>query len=207
MNEIYQQPKPELMPLVIKKMRLHRGLNRQEASRLFEFSDKLIERLENSRAPISPERLQLFIEKYQFSPCEFNDLVTGKLQVSHDANSIRKKNTKKRPDKRFTHRYINRECKVLKELRLRLQIDQYSASERCGFNKNKIGFIENGRISLSENLINLILNSYGYSMELFYQLLKQNPLPHEMIEEAHEIISTLSENKLLALLPMLRGFK
>jgi hypothetical protein len=42
-------------------------------------------------------------------------------------------------------------------------------------------------------------------MELFNQLLKVNPLKHEMIEQSIEIISSLDENKLRAIVPMLQS--
>lgn len=191
--------------IILKKMRLLRRLNRQQAGLLFDFSFKYIEKLENGRGPITPERFREFQENYGFSDREVEDLRSGKLEAPMDANCIRRTfPTNRRLDKRFRHRRITRECKVLKELRLGLNLDQYSASKRCGFGKNTIGWIENGRVTLTDKKIRKIVEAYGFRMELFNQLLKVNPLRHEMIDQCNEIISSMDENKLRAIMPMLQ---
>lgn len=192
--------------VIIKKMRLLKKLNRQQAGLLFDFSFKYIEKLENGRGPITVEKFREFQEKYGFSDNQVEDLRTGKIEAPTDANCIRKRITcEKRQDKRFRHRRITRECKVLKELRLRIKLDQASASKKCGLGKNTIGWIENGRVTLTQKKIAHIVESYGFSMELFNQLLKVNPLKHEMIEQCCQIISEMDENKLRAIQPMLQS--
>lgn len=192
--------------ILLKKMRLLKRLNRQQAGLLFDFSFKYIEKLENGRGPITPERFREFQENYGFSDREVEGLRSGKLVAPTDANCIRRTiSTDKRLDKRFRHKRITRECIVLKELRLRLNLDQYSASNRCGFGKNTIGWIENGRVTLTDKKIRKIVEAYGFTMELYNQLLKVNPLRHEMIEQCSEIISNLDENKLRVIMPMLQS--
>lgn len=194
--------------VLLKKMRLLRRLNRIQASLLLDFSFKNLERLENGRGNISADRFREFQEKYGFSDQEIDDLRSGKIQASTDANSIRRKSgTKNRPDRRFCHRRITRECKVLKELRLQKGVDQYEASKICGLGKNTYGFIENGRVTLTEKKIFNIVLTLGFTMEYFNQLLKVSPLRHEMIEEAKMIIDGLDENKLRVFLPMLQTMK
>lgn len=194
--------------VLLKKMRLLRRLNRGQASLLLDFSFKNLERLENGRGNISVERFREFQEKYGFSDQEIEDLRSGKIQASTDANSIRRKSgTKNRPDRRFCHRRITRECKVLKELRIQKGIDQYEASKICGLGKNTYGFIENGRVTLTEKKIINIVLALGFTMEYFNQLLKMSPLRHEMIEEAKKLIEGLDENKLRVILPMLQTMK
>ena len=172
---------------------------------LLDFSFKNLERLENGRGNITTERFREFQEKYGFSDQEIDDLRSGKIQASTDANSIRKTNgAKKRPDRRSCHRRITRECKFLKELRLQRSIDQYDASKRCGIGKNTFGFIENGRVTLTEKKIINIVSALGFTMEYFNQLLRISPLRHEMIEEGQRILSEMDENKLRALIPMLQ---
>jgi len=73
----------------------------------------------------------------------------------------------------------------------------------CGPNKNTIGFIENGRITLTDKKIRHIVETYGHTMELFNQLLKVSPLRHEMIEQCQAIIEKMDENKLRIVMPML----
>ncbi|MEE2671306.1 MAG: helix-turn-helix transcriptional regulator [Bdellovibrionota bacterium] len=192
--------------IILKKMRLLKRLNRQQAGLLFDFSFKYIEKLENGRGAITPERFREFQENYGFSDREVEDLRSGKLEAPTDANCIRRTvSTDKRLDKRFRHKRITRECKVLKELRLRLNLDQYSASSRCGVGKNTIGWIENSRVTITDKKIKTIVEAYGFTMELFNQLLKVNPLRHEMIEQCSEIISSMDENKLRAIMPMLQS--
>lgn len=96
------------------------------------------------------------------------------------------------------------ECKVLKELRLLKNINQYEASKLCEFGINTIGFIENGRVVLTDKKILHIVLTYGFSMEYFNQLLKVSPLRHEMVEECQKIIERMDENKLRIIMPMLQ---
>lgn len=191
--------------VLLKKMRLLRRLNRGQASLLLDFSFKNLERLENDRGNISAERFREFQEKYGFCDQEIDDLRSGKIQASKDANSIRTKgNTKNRPNRRFCHRRITRECKVLKELRLQKGIDQYATSKICGIGKNTYGFIENGRVTLTEKKILNIVLALGFTMEYFNQLLRVSPLRHEMVEECQKILERLDENKLRMIMPMLQ---
>lgn len=192
--------------VLIKKMRLLRRLNRQQAGLLFDFSFKYIEKLENGRGNISVERFKEFQDKYGFSDKEVEELRQGQIEAPTDANSIRKRiTTEKRKDRRFCHRRVTRECKTLKELRLMKNIDQYRASKLCGYGRNTIGFIENGRVTLTDKKIRHIVETYGFTMELFNQLLKVSPLRHEMIEQCHSILNDLDDNKLRIIMPMLQS--
>jgi transcriptional regulator with XRE-family HTH domain len=192
--------------VLIKKMRLLRKLNRQQAGLLFDFSFKYIEKLENGRSEITIERLKDFQSKYGFSDNEVECIRSGKLQATLDAHSIRKKiTTEDRKDRRFCHKRITRECKVLKEMRVQKGLDQYSASKLCKFSIKAIGFIENGRVSLTDNRLHHIVESYGFTMEYFYQLLKLPLLRHEMVEEGQSILANMDDNKLRVVIPMLQS--
>jgi transcriptional regulator with XRE-family HTH domain len=193
--------------VLIKKMRLLKRLTRQQAAELyFDFSFKTIEKLENGRGPITIEKFREFQEKYGFSDNDVEAIRTGKIQVSSDANSIRKKiTTEKRKDRRFCHRQVTRECKVLKEMRIQKGLDQYSASELCRFGVNTVGFIENGRVALTDRKLNHIVETYGFTMEYFFQLLKLPLLRHEMVEDGQSILGNMDDNKLRVVLPMLQS--
>ncbi|MCT4641197.1 MAG: helix-turn-helix domain-containing protein [Bacteriovoracaceae bacterium] len=195
--------------VLIKKMRLLRRLNRQQAALLFDFSFKNIEKLENGRGTITLEKFKDFQSKYKFSDQEVEDLRSGKTQAPTDANIIRKNlnSDGKRLGRRFKRKHVSRECKVLKELRLQIGIDQYSASRKCRFGINTIGWIENGRVELTNKKIQHIVLTYGFTMEYFNGLLKINPLRHEMIEQSKVIIEELDENKLRAIMPILQSMK
>jgi transcriptional regulator with XRE-family HTH domain len=193
--------------VLIKQMRLLKRLTRQQAAKLyFAFSFKTIEKLENGRGPISMEKFKEFQEKYGFSDNDVEAIRTGKIEVTSDANSIRKKiTTEKRKDRRFCHRQVTRECKVLKEMRIQKGIDQYSASKLCQYGINTVGFIENGRIALTDRRLRHIVETYGFTMEYFFQLLKLPLLRHEMVEEGQTILNRLDENKLRIVIPMLQS--
>lgn len=192
--------------VLIKQMRLLKRLTRQQAAKYFAFSFKTIEKLENGRGPITIEKFKEFQEKYGFSDNDVEAIRTGKIEVTSDANSIRKKlTTEKRKDRRFCHRQVTRECKVLKEMRIQKGIDQYSASKLCQYGINTVGFIENGRIALTDRRLRYIIETYGFTMEYFFQLLKLPLLRHEMVEEGQSILNRLDENKLRIVIPVLQS--
>jgi transcriptional regulator with XRE-family HTH domain len=139
---------------LIKKMRLLRKLRRKQAAHFLPFNHKNIEKLENGRGDISLEQFKLFQSTYGFTDNDVEALRLGKYKVADkNGNQTGKVTTGKRRDRRFCHRKITRECKVLKELRLSKGIDQYTASKDCLFGRNTIGFIENGRVTLTEKKI------------------------------------------------------
>ena len=206
-NPIEQQTFISDYAILIKKMRLLKRLTRQQAAELhFGFGFKTIEKLENGRGMISLEKFKEFQEKYNFSDNDVEAIRTGKIQVSSDANSIRKKiTTEKRKDRRFCHRQITRECKVLKEMRTQKGLDQYSASKLCRFDKSAIGFIENGRVALTDKRLKHIVEAYEFTMEYFFQLLRLPLLRHEMVEEGQALVATMNDDKLRIVIPMLQS--
>jgi transcriptional regulator with XRE-family HTH domain len=190
--------------VLIKKMRLMRKMKRQQAAQFLPFQFKHIEKLENGRAEMSLEHFKLFQTTYGFSDAEVEEMRSGKFKCEgqEDRPLV---TTVTRRDRRFCHRKITRECKVLKEMRLQRDIDQFTASINCQIGRNSIGFIENGRVSLTEKKIRHIVETYGFTMEYFYQLLKQPLLRHEIIEQCQLILEKLDENKLRVIQPMLQA--
>lgn len=192
------------LALLIKKMRLYKKLTRDEAAKLFPFGYKNIEKLENGRGKVTDDLLKQFQKGYELSDEVVHAIIINEIAVSEDANSIRLRNhDPRRKSKRFRQRIISRECAVLKELRLLRNLEQGQASTLCGFSKRKVGFIENGRISLTKNRVEHMVISYGFTMEYFNQLLKLDLLRHELIERSIEILKKLDDNKLRILYPML----
>lgn len=192
--------------VLIKKMRLIRKLRRKQAAHFLPFTHKNLERLENGRGNISIEQFKLIQSVYNFTDSDVEALKNGKYKAVEKVKEPKEKiTTKNRKDRRFCHRQITRECKVLKEMRLMRNIDQYTASKDCGFGRNTIGFIENGRVTLTEKKVRHVVETYGFTMELFQQLLKQPLLKHEIIEQSQEILNRLDENKLRVIFPMLQS--
>lgn len=191
---------------IIKKMRLLKKLRRKQAAHFLPFDHKNIERLENGRGNISIEQFKLFQNVYGFCDSDIEAIRSGKYKAIEKENDPKQKiTTKNRKDRRFCHRKITRECKVLKELRILKNLDQYTASKECKFGRNTIGFIENGRVTLTEKKVRHIVETYGFTMELYHQLLKQPLLRHEIIEQCQEILGRLDENKLRVIFPMLQS--
>jgi len=192
--------------VLIKKMRLVRKLRRKQAAHFLPFDHKNLEKLENGRGNISTEQFKLLQSTYGFSDSDVEALRLGKYKSIEEAQEPKQSiTTKKRKDRRFCHRKITRECKVLKEMRMMKYIDQYTASKDCSFGRNTIGFIENGRVTLTEKKIRHVVETYGFTMELFQQLLKQPLLRHEIIEQCQDILTRLDENKLRVIFPMLQS--
>ena len=192
--------------VLIKKMRLVRKLRRKQAAHFLPFDHKNLEKLENGRGNISTEQFKMLQSTYGFSDSDVEALRLGKYKAIEKAEGPKQKiTTEKRKDRRFCHRKVTRECKVLKEMRLMKDVDQYTASKECKFGRNTIGFIENGRVTLTEKKIRHIVETYGFTMELYQQLLKQPLLRHEIIEQCQEILGKLDENKLRVIFPMLQS--
>lgn len=187
-------------------MRLVRKLRRKQAAHFLPFDHKNLEKLENGRGNISTEQFKMLQSTYGFSDSDVEALRLGKYKAIEKAQEPKQKiTTKNRKDRRFCHRKITRECKVLKEMRLMKDVDQYTASKDCKYGRNTVGFIENGRVTLTEKKIRHIVETYGFTMELFQQLLKQPILRHEIIEQCQDILSKLDENKLRVIFPMLQS--
>ncbi|MCB0414243.1 MAG: helix-turn-helix transcriptional regulator, partial [Bdellovibrionales bacterium] len=64
--------------LIIKKMRLIRGMSRNEAALIFSYSRSSIERIENGRSQLTKDKIQKFVEGYGFKMQEFINLKLGK---------------------------------------------------------------------------------------------------------------------------------
>lgn len=192
--------------VIIKKMRMLKKLKRKQAAQFLPFDHKNLERLENGRGNISVDQFKLIQNTYGFTDTDVDCIRSGKYKAIEKIIEPKEKiTTESRKDRRFCHRKITRECKVLKELRIQKGLDQYSASKDCKFGRNTIGFIENGRVTLTEKKIRHVVETYGFTMELFHQLLKQPLLRHEIIEQCQEILERLDENKLRVIFPMLQS--
>ncbi len=192
--------------VLIKKMRLVRKLSRKQAAYFLPFDHKNLERLENGRGSIGIEQFKLLQTTYSFSDVDVEALRSGKFKaIEKKLEPKMKITTDKRRDRRFCHRRVTRECKVLKEMRLLKNLDQYTASKDCKYGRNTVGFIENGRVTLTEKKIRHMVETYGFTMEMFQQLLKQPLLRHEILEQCQDILFKLDENKLRVIFPMLQS--
>ena len=186
--------------LVIKKMRLIRGMTRNEAALIFSYSRSSIERIENGRSQLTKDKIQKFVEGYGFKMQEFINLKLGK-----SSDTIVPENPVKRIKiiehnelRRSYKKIITNEVIALKRLRKRQNLSQYEASSKCGWWRGAIGHIEHGRIELYESKIKHIVQSYGCAMKDFYSLLS-NGIEQEKLEcSCINLIKKFDPNQLKA---------
>jgi len=193
--------------LLLKNMRLGRGLSRREAQAEVGISFKLIEKLENGRGQVSQERIEAFAKGYGYTAQEL-DLIREGNTVCRPKNQKRERTEDelKRRNRRFCQKRVTKECIVIKELVTRSGLSQYEASEACGLSKCKIGHIIQGRINLTRDKIESIVGSLGFTMELFNQLMRSDSLRHEIQNQCINIIKSLGESELKIVQPLLVNF-
>ena len=101
--------------------------------------------------------------------------------------------------------YISEYAVLIKKMRIIRKLRRKQAAHFLPFDHKNIEKLENGRVTLTEKKIRHIVETYGFTMELFQQLLKQSLLRHEIIEQCQELVERLDENKLRVILPMLQS--
>lgn len=143
----------------LKRARELRGYSRKELAVRLNVTAKAIEKYENGRDFISKERLLKILNALGISYERFNKIRKGKNLNSRED---RIKKVLINSDRRSYQKNITKECKVLRSMRRMKKISQDQASKMCGYSRPTIGHIENGRIELTKERIEHILNSYGY---------------------------------------------
>lgn len=194
--------------VAIKKMRLIRKLTRNEAAVLFTYSRASIEKIENGRAKLTPERVRKFVEGYGFTQNQFMDLKMGK--VSHLVPA----NLAVTPIKIIEHvglrrsykKIITKEVRALRAFRKRKGISQYEASKICGWFQTTIGHIEQGRIELTEDRIKHIITTYGFTMREFFDCVRSDIDRAEVESKCGTLIQKLDDTRLMAVLGILERF-
>ena len=194
--------------IVIKKMRLIRKMSRKEAALIFSYSRSSIEKVENGRGKLTPERVRRFVEGYGFTWNQFMDLKLGKQA---DAPPVPTELKKIRIIehvhlRRSYQRIITKETRTLKAFRIRKELTQYEASKICGWFQSTIGHIEQGRIELTEKRIKHILTCYGFTQKEFYDSIHSGIVREEVESECIKLIRKLDDNRLLAIKGILEKF-
>jgi len=192
--------------VIIKLMRIHKGLSRKEAGLLFGVTFNAIEKLENGRGKITLDRFRRFKEAYEYSDRDIELIRTGKFLSIHSPNQRKKLSPKtQKKYERFRKKIITKESRALKELRTQTGKSQYEASRNCGYNEKALGQIENGRVNLTQQRIEHIVKTLGFTMEYFNQLLKEPILRHELEESCIKIVKKMDANELRTAEPVLSG--
>ena len=193
---------------VIRKMRELRGLRINKAADLFGHSRCWLQHLEKGRSRITQDKLLQILEVYSFKEEDYESLLCGKeLNISPvEFRPLKVKTVFKNEHRRSYKKIILKEVRVLKILRKSLKISQDKASKLCGYCRPTIGHIEQGRIEIPLSRIRHIVSCYGYSMEDFNALLNSEVLRDEVLEECHNLIVNLPEDKLRVVQNLLKNF-
>ena len=195
--------------VILKKMRILKGLSRKQAGVILGLSYKSIEKLENGRGSITQQRLQAFGRAYGFKQEVLESVCAGKFEKQNLAIYpllAKKEKDPLRKDRRFCVPQITKECKVLRQLREQKSISQYELSRSCNFGKNVIGFYECGRKNLNVELITFIISKMGYSMADFQEQMNCDELPCDVIAECGELMKVLKLKHLKATRAFLQTF-
>ena len=194
--------------VTIKKMRLIRKLTRKEAALVFSYSRSSIEKVENGRGKLTPERVRRFVEGYGFTQNQFMDLKLGRLgEVAPAQIEPKKIRIIEHVEMRRSYKKIvTKEVRTLAIFRKRKGVTQYEASELCGWCKPTVGHIEQGRIELTEERIKHIVTAYGCTMKEFYEAVRSEIMRDEVEAECARLIQRLDDNRLLAIKGILEKF-
>lgn len=207
-NQNENIPGPISDAVAIKKMRLLRKMNRKEAALVFSYSRSSIEKVENGRGKLTPDRVRRFVEGYGFTWNQFLDLKLGKqLDGFQPPVAPKKIRIIEHVELRRSYKKIvTDEVRALRMFRKRKGISQYEASRICGWCSATIGHIEQGRIELTEDRIKHILNAYGFTLKEFYESVRSGIKREDIEEECVKLIQRLDDNRLLAIKGILEKF-
>lgn len=207
-NQNEHIPGPISDAVAIKKMRLLRKMNRKEAALVFSYSRSSIEKVENGRGKLTPDRVRRFVEGYGFTWNQFLDLKLGKqLDGFQPPVAPKKIRIIEHVELRRSYKkIITDEVRALRMFRKRKGISQYEASEICGWCSATIGHIEQGRIELTEERIKHILSAYGFTLKEFYESVRSGIKREEVEVECLKLIQRLDDNRLLAVKGILEKF-
>lgn len=151
----------------LKAIRLQKGMSRHEAAKKIGWDTRSLEALENARCNFSKERLQKILTAYDVSESEFERIRRQpKLALAETCEKGKADRTVDRKPRRNHLKVITKEVRVLRVLRKRRGLSQYSASKLCGFAPSMFGHIEEGRIELRPDRIAHILGSLRYTCSL-----------------------------------------
>ena len=201
--------------ITLRKLREIRGLSRKEAGVLLSIGHKTIEKIENGRTILRRPRIEQIVGAYGLTYEDFLLCREGKSEQIKERFCHKRKKALSKKEKaliykrgrRFHKKIITKEVRVLKILRQLKGLSQYKASFVCGYHKNAIGHIENGRVELRAAKISHIVKSYGFTLEDFERHMEADVLVTDIQDECISIIKGLSEKNLRAVHPLLLNFK
>ena len=176
----------------LRRSREQLKVTRIELARRLNLSPKAIEKYESGRAVIDEGKLQSILKALDLKHEDFEKIRRGK----GCGLKKKKKTIFTNQERRSYRRIITKEVRVLRILRQMKNLSQDQASSVCGYARPSIGHIENGRITLDQNRIAHIVESYGHPMSEFDRLMREEIIRDEILDEAFDKIRCLPEEKL-----------
>lgn len=193
--------------LALRQLRFEKGWSLEEASQLLEIKSKGLGHIENGRVLLPNERIRRILSAYGF---HYHDFIRAKKQLKDEIrNRPRRKiirSVLSNKDRRSYQKLITKEVKVLRILRQMKNLTQRQASSACRYSRPTIGHIENGRIELPLSRIQYIVTSYGFPIEEFHRLMKEEILRDEITKSCIDKILILGEDKLKLVSNIIESF-
>lgn len=180
----------ELKALRVAREKL--GINREELAQALGVTYKTIEKIENGRLELSPERRGQILKFLGIDENRLKRIKKAGVVIPKKKMKLVFENNQRRSYRRI----ITKEVKVLRTLRRMKGLSQDKASKICGYSRPTIGHIENGRIEIPQSRIRHIVSSYNYPFSKFEELMKEEFLRDELIEKCIEKLMNLNEEKL-----------
>ncbi len=176
----------------LKRAREMMKVTRVEMARRLNLSLEAIKKYEKGGAVIDERKIIKYLEALDLTNKDYQKIKKGK-GISRNR---KKKTVFTNQERRSYQRIITKEVRVLKILRQMKNFSQDQASAVCGYSRPSIGHIENGRITLDQNRIDHIVESYGHPMSEFHRLMQEEIIRDELLSEAFETMKMLPEEKL-----------
>lgn len=174
-------------------------VTRNEVAQRLGLSIQAVEKYESGRAIIDEEKKTKFLEVLDLSEVDFQKIKRGKGIT----RNRKQKTVFTNQERRSYRKVITKEVRVLTIMRKMAKLTQDQASAVCGYSRPSIGHIENGRIELCRERIRHIVTSYGFEINGFEGMMKEEVLRDEIINFCLERIMGLKEDKLRLVQSML----
>jgi len=185
----------------IRLLREEKRITRDDLANALGVSYKAVEKFENGRLLLSQDKKEKLFNVLGLDEKELRRIKKHWVIIPE-----RKKTVFENCQRRSYQKVITKEVRILTHLRKRKKLTQDKASALCGYSRPTIGHIENGRMEIPAERIFHIVRSYGYTVEEFQTLMKEEILREDVLTECQELLVRLGEDRLKIVHAMLKSF-
>jgi transcriptional regulator with XRE-family HTH domain len=129
---------------------------------------------------------------------DFENLQKAPVKALAQIDAYNTERTLARKPRRNLYKLVTKEVRVIRILRKRKGISQYTASSLCGYRRCTFGLFEAGRTDLTKSRIEHILRCLAYKWEDFERLMNATVLADEIIAEIVSRLDRLDDQALLS---------